>query len=1296
MNMKFIHLRNHTTFSIKNGLQSPKGLVASAKKCEMSAVGISDLSNMFATIKFINYSKEGGVKPILGAELVIMPDDTYPEESTIILFAKNNAGYRELMETVSSAYLLDTFSKDAPAYVRRDYLIEVARHGNIIALSGGIEGDIGKAILSQNQKAVELAAGWKECFGDNFFIEISRTGKKKDDLYLQPAVDIALDLDIPIVATNNNVFTNRADFENHEIRVCIAEKQTMASRGHDTHYSPHQYFKSTEEMVELFRDIPEALENTVRIADMCNVTVELGKNYLPRFPTPDGMTEAQFLKDMSRTGLEELFPRILKFYDPSLHQQKIVEYKQRLERELDVIDGMGFSGYFLIVANFIHWSKQNRVPVGAGRGSGAGSLVAFACKITDIDPLPYDLLFERFLNPERVSMPDFDIDFCMDKRDRVIQYVSHFYGEESVAQIATFNTMAAKGSVKDITRVLGFPYSLGDRISNLIPARPGITLEMAIAETPPLQDLIAEDKSVAIIIEKAKILEGTHRGVGKHAGGVLIAPTKITDFSPVYRDSATAGVASQYYKDDVEAAGLVKFDFLGLRTLTVIDWALESINRVNAEQGNELLNISDIEMHDALTYEKIFNKQKTTAVFQLESTGMKGLLKKLKPDCFEDLIALVALFRPGPLQSGMVDTFINRKHGVEPIEYPHPSVGPVLAPTYGVIVYQEQVMQIAQVMAGYSLGGADLLRRAMGKKKPEEMAKQRSTFTEGCLKNNISQKLAEEVFDLMEYFSGYGFNKSHSAAYALISYQTAFLKAHYPAHFMAASLTSEIDNLDKIALFCADAKSIGMEILPLNINESVKAFTAKNETQILFGFGAVKGVGDAALDVILHEREAGGPFLSFNDFIKRSTSKVNKSALSSLVKSGSLDCFGMERADMMALIEPSIEYRKKVREIIEAAESGMSLDSIISKTTKTKKKKVVNENQISLFGNPATDEVSEHDEDRASGIAAIIDAIPVPKVEGYNRPWNLKTRLAFESETLGVYMTGHPLDDYLSEINNTATCQIQDLNLEDHGYNTETKRTVLLVGAVTNLVIKSKGSRKNAFFNLDDGTGSIKVAMFGKHYTAHESKILSGSVLVISGQVQEDRKRGGEEAEENEEVSIKLVPKEIQGIAELRERFAKNFIVEIPKDQLSNDAVKKVLDIAKRYGNGYCKMYLIAKGNKDDSFNIPYGAMSIIPSDNLIDDLKFNGIHSFVLHENSKIQYKVLKENSFSYNGDAKQGEYTISPSESASAVRDLAIKKLNHSKELLREFHEFRGSSEPILSRKLKSRSSDNDGPTH
>lgn len=1305
MTSQFVHLRNRTTFSIKSGLQSPKGLIEAAKTAGMPAVAISDVSNMFAAIKLFKYSKGSGVKPLIGAEIVIKPDERYPLESTLVLIAKNNDGYRELMEVVSEGYLAHDYEKESSAYVQREHLMTVAGSGNLIALSGGIEGDIGQAIISSKfEVAHELAAAWKSAFGDNFFIEISRTGKKLDDLYLQPAIDVALELDIPVVATNNNVFPARTDFESHEIRVCIAEKQTLASRGHKTSYSPHQYFKSTEEMVELFSDIPEAIENTVKIAEMCNVAIELGKNYLPRFPTEEGQSEADLLKQMAREGLEELFPRILKFYDPGLHSDKIVEYKTRLERELGVIESMGFAGYFLIVADFIRWSKRNDVPVGAGRGSGAGSLVAFACKITDIDPLPYDLLFERFLNPERVSMPDFDIDFCMDKRDLVIKYVAGFYGHDSVSQIATFGTMAAKGSVKDINRVMGLPFSLGEKISNLIPSRPGITLKEALIESPQLQDLMAEDLSVAMVIEKAKILEGTHRSVGKHAGGVLISPTKITDFSPVYRDSNVAGITSQYYKDDVEAAGLVKFDFLGLRTLTVIDWAVKSVNRVLAAEGRPLLDITDIDMHDDLTYQRVFNKHHTTAVFQLESTGMKALVKKLKPDCFEDLIALVALFRPGPLQSGMVDIFINRKHGIEPIEYLHPSLGQILAPTYGVIVYQEQVMQIAQVMAGYSLGGADLLRRAMGKKMPEEMAKQRTTFTEGCLNNGIDKKTAEDVFDLMEYFSGYGFNKSHSAAYALISYQTAFLKAHYPAHFMAASMSSEMDNLDKIALFCADVKSIGVEVLPLNINESIKMFTAKNETQILFGFGAVKGVGDAALDVILAEREENGPFLNFFDFIKRTNSKVNKTSLSALVKSGSLDCFGMERAEMMALIEPSLEYRKKVQKIISDAKNGMSLDAIIANLTKAKgkgkakakSKKVVNEDQFSLFGDAVEQvdgEPEQENTDRADSIAAIIDSIPLPSPGGYIRPWNLRTRLGFEAETMGVYMTGHPLDDYRNEINNTATCQISSLNLDEHGYNNETKKTVLLVGAVTSLVVKTKGSKKNAFFNLDDGTGAIKVSLFGNHYNAHASKIENGNVLVVSGKIQEDRKRGGGEADEEEEISIKLAPTDIQGIAELRERFAKNFIIEIPKETISNDQVNKVLNIAKRYGGGYCKTYIIAKGDGEDSHNVQYGALSIIPSDNLIDDLKLAGFRSFVLHENTKIPYKVASSGEFTYTmatpAKANTTTETIDMT-SAAHVRDIAREVLQKSKEILREYNEFRGDATPILSRKLKTRESE------
>lgn len=1280
MNRSFVHLRNHTTFAIKDGTQKVKSLISMAEKFGMPAVAITD-PNMFASIKFLNYSKGSVVKPIFGAEIDIEADNVFEHGSTLLLYAKNNNGYRELMEIVSSGYLKDSYEKNAPAYVDRELIESLAKNNNLIALSGGIDGDIGKSIILNNGKEFLLAERWKTVFGDNFFVEISKTGKKRDDIYLQRAVDLALDFDIPIVATNNNVFEKKEDFDIHETRVCIIAKETRAARGYNTTYSPHQYFKNSDEMIELFSEIPEAIENSVRIANACNVNIETGKSYLPTFPTQDGMTEADFLKNMAKNGLKELMPRILRQYDKKEHELIEEKYNERLDLELDVISKMGFPGYFLIVADFIQWSKNNSIPVGPGRGSGAGSLVAYACKITNLDPLPYDLLFERFLNPERVSMPDFDIDFCMDKRDLVIKYMADKYGQGSVAQIATFGTMAAKASVKDVSRVLGFPFSVGEKISKLIPTRPGITLEIAITESPPLQDLIESDSDVSNIIKVAKFLEGTHRSVGKHAGGVVVSPTKITDFSPIYRDSNKSSITSQYYKDDVESVGLVKFDFLGLRTLTVIDWAIQSINNKKVELGEDLFHIEDIPIYDKETYEKIFDKCCTTAVFQLESGGMKGLVKKLKPDCFEDLIALVALFRPGPLQSGMVDSFINRKHGIESIEYPHESIAPVLAPTYGVIVYQEQVMQIAQVMAGYTLGGADILRRAMGKKKPEEMTKQRSVFVNGCIENGISEKLGADVFDLMEFFSGYGFNKSHSAAYALISYQTAYLKAHFPSHFMAASLTSEMNNLDKIALFVADCKSIGVNVLPLNINESEREFVAKDDSNILFGFGAAKGIGDAAIEVILNERKINGEYLSFFDFIRRTSSKVNKSTLSSLVKSGSLDCFDLERSVMFELIESSLEYRKQIKEVTDLFKKGVSVDDIINKKKKSasKKRKSFNENQLSLF---ALD--SEEPENNVSDLSSLINSIPEPKINETVRPWNLKTRLSYESETLGVYMSGHPLDDYITEIANTATCKIRDISLDEHGYNSETKKTVLLVGAVTNLVVKSRGSKKNAFFNLDDGTGVIKIAMFGKHYTSNEQKIKNGSVLVIDGKILEDKKNKNAESEERDEVSLKLSPTVIQGMSELREKFAKNFIIEIEQSDLSIDRVRQALSSTKPFSPGFCNVYIIAKGNSDDSFSVNYGTkLTVIPADTLIEDLKLKGIRSFVLHEKSKIPYKVVQKDDFVFESDGKK----TTLSESSSEIRDMVIDRLRIHKSLFNEFAELKGITGPILSRKLKTR---------
>ncbi|MDH5181476.1 MAG: DNA polymerase III subunit alpha, partial [Gammaproteobacteria bacterium] len=854
MSARFVHLHLHTEYSLANGLIRIKPLAKAVAENRMPAVAVTDQSNLFAMVKFYRAAMAAGIKPIIGADLWVHNEADPNQPSRLVLLCKDNDGYRNLTHLVSLSFR-EGQHRGIPMLDKQ--WLNGFSHG-LIALSGGHVGDIGMALhAGRVDEAERLLAQWQGWFPNSFYLELQRTGREGEDEYIQAAVDLAIRRDVPVVATNDVHFLKEDDFEAHEVRVCIHDGRTLDDPRRPKRYSPQQYLRSAEEMCELFADIPAAIANTVEIAKRCNLSLTLGKNYLPDYPVPPGMGIEDFLARESRHGLAARLQKLLNPAQPDYTARK-KEYEDRLELELDVINKMGFPGYFLIVADFIKWAKANGVPVGPGRGSGAGSLVAYALTITDLDPIEYDLLFERFLNPERVSMPDFDVDFCMEGRDRVIDYVAQYYGRDKVSQIITYGSMAAKAVVRDVGRVLGHPYGFVDRIAKLIPFEVGITLDKAMEQEEAFKELYETDEEVRVLLDMARSLEGLSRNAGKHAGGVVIAPSKLTDFTPLYCEQGGGSLVTQFDKDDVEAIGLVKFDFLGLRTLTIIDWAVQAINIRQAQQGEAPIDITAIPLDDAETF-RLLKDCATTAVFQLESRGMKDLIKRLQPDTFEDIVALVALFRPGPLQSGMVDNFINRKHGRETVSYPdaqyqHDSLKPILEPTYGIILYQEQVMQIAQVLAGYSLGGADLLRRAMGKKKPEEMAKQRAVFAEGAKNNNIDPDLAMKIFDLVEKFAGYGFNKSHSAAYALVSYQTAWLKAHYPAQFMAAVLSADMDNTDKVVTLIDECRDMKLSVEPPNVNVCRYQFTAKDDQTIVYGLGAIKGVGESAIDSVISER----------------------------------------------------------------------------------------------------------------------------------------------------------------------------------------------------------------------------------------------------------------------------------------------------------------------------------------------------------------------------------------------------------------------------------------------------------
>lgn len=1077
MSVSFVHLRVHSEYSLVDGLVKVKPLIKAVAASQTPAVAVTDQGNMCSLIKFYSAAMKAGIKPISGVDIWLADAQDPTHLSRLTLLAMDRQGYRNLTELISRSYTEG--QQNAVPTVKREWI--AANSEGVIALSGAKEGEIGQALLSSDPAAAsELLAYWMDVFPNRFYLELQRTHRPNDEDYLHAAVELAGRHSCPVVATNDVRFLKREDYEAHETRVCIGEGRALDDPRRVRQYSEEQYLKTPEEMAELFADIPEALQNTVEIAKRCNIDVQLGTHFLPNFPVPDGLTMDDYFRKVSYEGLEERFKVVLP-PDSENYAERRQVYLDRLKFELDIIIQMGFPGYFLIVMDFIKWAKGNGVPVGPGRGSGAGSLVAYCLLITDIDPLQYDLLFERFLNPERVSMPDFDVDFCMEGRDRVIEYVADTYGRNAVSQIITFGTMAAKAVVRDVARVQGKSYGLADKLSKMIPFEVGMTLAKAYEQEELLRDFLSDDEEAQEIWDMALKLEGTTRNVGKHAGGVVIAPTKLTDFAPLYCDETGEGLVTQFDKDDVESAGLVKFDFLGLRTLTIIDWAMENINQIRAEHGEDPLDIHFIPLDDAPTYQML-QKAETTAVFQLESRGMKELIKKLKPDCLEDLIALVALFRPGPLQSGMVDDFINRKHGREQIAYPHPNyqyagLEPVLKPTYGIILYQEQVMQIAQVMAGYTLGGADMLRRAMGKKNQDEMAEQRAIFLDGCQDNGISADLAGNIFDLVEKFAGYGFNKSHSAAYGLLSYQTAWLKAHYPAPFMAAVLSADMHNTEKVVTLIEECRDMRLRLKTPDVNVSEYKFTVDVEGGVVYGLGAIKGVGEGPVHTIVETRKAGGPFTDLFDFCARvDLKRISKRVMDALLRSGALDALG-------PLFDPDPQVYLEQVDRNRAALSA-AMEEAVAAAEQTHRSADSGHSDLfgDLLGGPEERDL----------FAAYREV----------REWSFKERLRGEKETLGLYLTGHPIDEYEAEVRRFARQRIIDLK--------PSREPQTIAGLVFELrVMRSKRGDKVGFVTLDDRSARIEVSLFAEAFQTAQALLQKDALLVIEGEVAIDDFSGG-------------------------------------------------------------------------------------------------------------------------------------------------------------------------------------------
>ena len=1137
---RFVHLRLHTEYSLVDGIVRVPDLMAAVAAAGMPAVALTDQSNLFAMVKFYKEAQAAGVKPLIGVDAWIREPGERAPPSRIVFLCQNLVGYRHLTQLVTRSYL-EGQHRGVPM-LERGWLSREALEG-LILLSGGFEGDIGQAIArGRDDEAERCLTRWLGFCGDRFYLEVQRTGRAGEQVCSEAALDLAQSRGVGAVATNEVRFLTRAEFEAHEARVCIHDGAQLGDASRPRRYSEEQYLKTPAEMLELFQDAPELLTNTFEIAKRCSLEIRLGASMLPAYPVPDGSSTEEFLREESRSGLKGRLAAL-----PALPASTSVPaYEGRLDLELGVICAMGFAGYFLIVADFIRWARENGVPVGPGRGSGAGSLVAYALGITDLDPIEHDLLFERFLNPERVSMPDFDVDFCMEGRDRVIEYVANKYGRDRVSQIITYGTLAAKAVVRDVGRVLGHPYGYVDKIAKLIPLEIGMTLDKALEQEEELKRLYDSEGEVRDLIELARSLEGLARNAGTHAGGVVIAPSVLTDFTPLYCEEGSTPV-TQFDKDDVEAAGLVKFDFLGLRTLTIIDWVVRDINAQRAATGEAPLVMSALPMDDAATY-TLLKSTKTTAVFQLESRGMKDLIRRLQPDRFGDIVALVALFRPGPLQSGMVEDFIARKHDTTgaTIDYLHPDLKPVLAATYGVILYQEQVMQIAQILAGYTLGGADLLRRAMGKKKAEEMAKQRSVFVSGAVARGVREAQATHIFDLMEKFAGYGFNKSHSAAYALLSYQTAWLKAHYPAAYMAAVLSSDMDKTEKVVMLIDECTGMRLKVLPPDVNASVYAFRVAGADGIRYGMGAIKGVGASAVEAIIEERARNGPFESLSDLCRRiDLQRVNRRVFEALIRSGSLDLIGPNRASLTAELDRAMQLGEQ-------------------------NSRALSVGQVDLFGLSAAENTVVAD-------------------------WSEAERLAGERETLGLFLSGHPITPYEPDLKFLVSSRLVDVGgprpapAADGARSWSAGKPATVAGLV--LEIRRRPNRVTLI--LDDRSARLEVSLYEEVFQQHRDIIVKDAILIIDGTLRFD----------DFIEAWRLQGKSLMDIDRARERFARRLWLRWPSEFDEPQGMNRFEQLLKPYLRGPCGISVaINRPGYGGKVNLP-DAWCVRPTRELLDRL---------------------------------------------------------------------------------------------
>ncbi len=1081
----FIHLHLHSEYSLVDSILRIENIIDATAEEQMPAIAVTDLSNVFSVVKFYKAAVAAGIKPILGSDVWIERKEQPGKPFRLVLLCQNEQGYRNLTHMLSEAFRHGQHLGGHACISKHEL---ATRAEGLIALSAATQGEVGSTMLHGSAAQLEnVVDEYLQMFGDRFYLELQRTGRPGDEEHIDKAMSLAMRRAIAVVATNDVRFRSEEDYEIHDIRVCIQDSRVLNDPRRPKLYSSQQYFRSSEEMAALFADIPEAIENSYHIAMRCNSRMTLGKNFMPEFPVAEGKSVNQVLVDDSNSGLVRILEKVPPEVDRKL-------YQERLDMELGVISGMGFPGYFLIVADFIRWAKEHDIPVGPGRGSGAGSLVAYCLGITELDPIEHGLLFERFLNPERVSMPDFDIDFCMDKRDQVIEYVTQHYGADKVSQIITYGTMAARAVVRDVGRVMDVGFGFVDQLAKMIPAEPGMTLAKAIDSEKELREKIEQNDDVRELISRARSLEGMARNAGKHAGGVVIAPTALTDFTALYCEQGVTQMVTHLDMKDVEAVGLVKFDFLGLRTLTIIDNTLKTVNRFLEKNAQAPMTLGDIDLGDEKTF-KLIQACGTTAVFQLESSGMKDVIKKLQPDNFDDMVAVVALYRPGPLGSGMVDTFIERKHGREKIIYPHPSLEEILKPTYGVIVYQEQVMQIAQVLASFTLGAADMLRRAMGKKIAEEMAKQRENFRAGAEKNGIDSKQADSIFDLMEEFAKYGFNKSHSAAYALVSFQTAWFKAHYPAMFLAATLSADMEKTDKVVTLIAECREMELTVQPPDINSSGYAFEASSEDTIVYGLGAIKGIGQSAIEEITRAREEKGQFTDLYDFCRAlDLKKVNQRTLETLICGGALDKMGVHRASLMANLANAMSL------------SGQELRNRTA-------------GQDDLFG--SSDELDLD-----------IDWIEVAE-------YSEDERLKREKKHLGLYLTGHPMNQYQKELSNFISCSLSDVESAEG-------KQITIAGLIVGMRTINTRRGRMAILTLDDQSAWLEIPIYAELYDENKQLLQEDRLVIISGKAGYDDYSG----------STRVTAERINDMDSARETFATDLRITLKKE--ADDAVESL------------------------------------------------------------------------------------------------------------------------------------------